>query len=110
MDLITKSPGLQHIAELIFLNLDYNKLEECQKVDDFWKKILSGSLFWLKKCVQIGLSEQHHLEWTKLIQQPKNPQTDKVVTSYLMKMYKYHHTVHWLSLSGIKLFRAHLSV
>ena len=80
MDLITKSPGLQHIAELIFLNLDYNKLEECQKVDDFWKKILSGSLFWLKKCVQIGLSEQHHLEWTKLIQQPKNPQTDKVVT------------------------------
>ena len=48
MDLITKSSGLQHIAEEIFLNLDYEKLMLCQKVNEFWKEKLNIAMFWLK--------------------------------------------------------------
>ena len=73
MDIITKSSGLQHIAEEIFLNLDYEKLLLCQKVNEFWKEKLNSALFWLKKWVQNGLSAQHTLEWSKLIKQPMRP-------------------------------------
>ena len=71
MDLITKNSGLQHIAEEIFLNLNYEKLEICQEVNEFWKERLNNSMFWLKKCVQKGLSAKQYSEWSTLIKHPK---------------------------------------
>ena len=86
MDFITKSSGLQHIAEQIFLNLNYEKLEVCQKVNEFWKDKLNSAMFWLKKCAQKGLSEQHYLDWSTLIKQPKPQNVEEQVISCLMKM------------------------
>ena len=70
MDLITKSSGLQHIAEEIFLNLDYEKLMLCQKVNEFWKEKLNIAMFLAEKWI---VSTQHTLEWLKLIKQPIRP-------------------------------------
>ena len=49
MENLTNNPGLQHIAEEIFWNLDNESLANCVKVNRVWKKILNPS-FWLKKC------------------------------------------------------------
>ena len=37
MDMITKSPGLYHIAERIFMDLDQEKLLLCEEVNANWK-------------------------------------------------------------------------
>ena len=55
MEKVTDNPGLQHIAETIFLQLDSQKLETCRQVNESWKKILEDPSFWLKKCFQSGL-------------------------------------------------------
>ena len=66
MDLITKSPGLQHIAEKIFFNLDTQSylrtpksseslahhLGKCKHVNENWKNIIENPLFLFKACVQ----------------------------------------------------------
>ena len=49
MDLITKTPGLIHIAEEIFSNLDRNSLLECQEVNEHWGSILRNPCFFLNK-------------------------------------------------------------
>ena len=88
MDLITKSPGLKHIAEAILSNLTKeNEFTNCQKVNTFWKSILNTPTFWLKKCSEKGLSNQYYLEWSKLIQQPKNQHVDEDVILHLQKMF-----------------------
>ena len=53
MDLITKSPGLFHIAEKIFLNLNHELLLlKCQDVNEYWGKIIRNPWFWYEKCCQ----------------------------------------------------------
>ena len=87
MDLITKSPGLQHIAEAIFSNLiGEDEFSNCQEVNKFWKNVLNRPTFWLKKCAERGLSNECFLEWSKLIQQ-KQHIVNEDVTFYLKKMY-----------------------
>ena len=68
MDFITKNPGLHHIVEETFMNLDYENLLECKEVNSFWEIILKSPTFWFKKCVQKGFSNEDQLEWHKLIQ------------------------------------------
>ena len=52
MDLITKSPGLHHIAEKIFLEFNHKLLLQCEDVNKNWKSILdsedTNSSFWFK--------------------------------------------------------------
>ena len=89
MDFITKNPGLQHIVEETFMNLDYENLLKCQEVNSFWEIILKSPSFWLKKCVQKGLNNEDQLEWHKLIQTLKttnfNPEK---VTSHLKEIHE----------------------
>ena len=89
MDFITKNPGLQHIVEETFMNLDYENLLKCQEVNSFCEIILKSPAFWLKKCVQKGLSNEDQLEWHKLIQTLKttnfNPEK---VTSHLKEIHE----------------------
>ena len=84
MDLITKNPGLQHIAENIFLNLNHVTLLKCQNVNTEWKKILESPFFWLKKCVrQFGSSsekiKENQSQWSKLFQNLNDPKLEKVI-------------------------------
>ena len=64
MDLITKTPGLIHIAEEIFSNLDRKSLLECQNVNEHWGSILRNPWFWFRRMEQYAkLSEEHQKEW-----------------------------------------------
>ena len=74
MDLISKSPGLYYILEMIFTDLDQNDLQKCQEVNQTWHDILT-SLTWYKKLMQRtptrsfqiwDLSERKKSEWLKL--------------------------------------------
>ena len=72
MDLLTNNPGLQHISEEIFLNLDNENLLKCQKVNKDWEQIINNPNFWLKKCRQHDLTEEDHEDWSKLIKTLKS--------------------------------------
>ena len=101
MDIISKTPGLQHISEEIFLNLDHiDIILECQKVNAVWNQLLRKPSFWLKKCLQMGviIPENNPEEWAeqgiktpwlKLIQ---TTQTEDIlkdsVTHILMNLYE----------------------
>ena len=65
MDRITKTPGLIHIAEQIFSNLDRNDLLQCQKVNEYWASILRK--VWYNRMKQnttsTTLSQEQQKEW-----------------------------------------------
>ena len=70
MDLITKSFGLHHILEKIFMELDQEDLQKCEEVNQIWHNIVSNkSLTWYKKLIQNGgaLSKKDESDWTELI-------------------------------------------
>ena len=67
MDNLTKNPGLTHIVEVIFLNLNYSHILECSQVHESWKKIQNRPNFWLQKCTQ-NPEFKNKSAWKKLIQ------------------------------------------
>ena len=96
MDFISKNPGLQHISEEIFMNLDSKCLTTCQEVNPYWKELIKNPKFWIKKCnSKISFvtfaSMQDKIEWTmkwtKAIQAMKNKRDKSTLASYLMKMH-----------------------
>ena len=89
MDLISKNPGLQHISEEIFLNLDNENLLKCQKVNKNWEQIINNPTFWLKKCLQHDLTEEDHEDWSKLIKTLKSD--DDILKQSVTTCLKYIH-------------------
>ena len=87
MDFITSNPGLQHISDEIFLNLDRDQILFCQEVNQAWNQLLDNSRFWLKMCVKNGMSKQIRLEWAQLIQAPKDTSIDDAVKECLEDMH-----------------------
>ena len=96
MDLITKSPGLQHIAEKIFFNLDTQSylrtpksseslahhLGKCKHVNENWKNIIENPLFLFKACVQKRLLSEKLIDiFQKVISKTTSPSnlSDKLV-------------------------------
>ena len=78
---ILNNPGLQHLAEDIFWNLDYKHLQLCREINQSSKRILDNSnqfptsepLFMLKKFVRRGgISEENQSGWAKVLQSLKN--------------------------------------
>ena len=64
MNRITQTPGLIHIAEQIFSNLDRNFLWKCQEVNKSWQSIIQNPWFWFHIMQQYAkLSEEHQKEW-----------------------------------------------
>ena len=97
MDFITSNPGLQHISEEIFLNLEQedpalygrDQIHKCQEVNQAWNQILNNSRFWLKIRVKYGLSKQNRLEWAQLIEAPKDDTCiDDAIKTHLEYMYQ----------------------
>ena len=68
MEYISKNPGLQHISERIFSELEHDVLLKCQDVNTFWKNLLKKPIIWLNICLKKGLRSQYYQEWLKLIQ------------------------------------------
>ena len=53
MDLITKTPGLQHIAENTFRLLNGEDLQSCRLVNQNIKEIIDTPKFWIQKLSQL---------------------------------------------------------
>ena len=91
---IINNPGLQHIAEEIFLNLDFKSIMACKLASDSCKEIVDNPMFWLKKWKLSGrLSNENHKNWVKAIQITKNTSLEKNVLAYMKRIIKIGHFV-----------------
>ena len=89
MDQISNTPGLHHIAESIFLNLDYKILLICQTINKSTNEILNDSMFWIKKWSMLGsLSKKNQEDWTKAIQMTRGTKLEMHVISYVKSICK----------------------
>ena len=87
MENIIKNPGLQHLVENIFLNLNLENLEKCQLINKSTNQLLENPRFWIKKCIRNGflVSEECLNDWTNAIQsaRKKSDQEEKHIVAYL---------------------------
>ena len=81
MENIINNPGLQHLVEKVFWNLDVEDLKICAQINQSCKQILTNSMFWLGKLG--GLSEKSQKDWIKIIQSVKNSDYERVIVSFL---------------------------
>ena len=87
MENIITNPGLQHLAEKIFRNLDVEHLKLCGLINQSSQQILDGPIFqdpmfWLKKLG--GLSIENQNDWANVIQSVHNSFKRKyAIISYL---------------------------
>ena len=93
MEIFLKSPGLQHIAENVFLNLNYKTLKTCRHVNKICKQILDNPMFWIKKFIRRGLSKDNQIKWSKAIQITKNTGLKRNVLRYLKQCSKNERAV-----------------
>ena len=66
MEKIVNNPGLQHLAEKVFFNLNVENLKICAQINQSCKQILENPMFWLRKFE--NLSKENQKDWTKIIQ------------------------------------------
>ena len=83
MEKIINNPGLQHLAENIFLNLKSEDLKKCQLINKSTCQISDDPLFWMKKLIQNGISEENEKDWFKSIQLEMNSEKKKYIATYL---------------------------
>ena len=95
MEFIILNPGLQHITEMILMNLDFEDLQTCQLLNKSCiNDVLSNTMFWLKKWrEQRGLSNENYCNWVKAIQLTKNTNVEANVKWYLEKVIKNGYVV-----------------
>ena len=81
MENIITNPGLQHLAEKIFWNLDVEHLKICGLINQSCQQLLDNPMFWLRKFV--GLSKDNQKDWINVIKSVKNSEEEKAVIFYL---------------------------
>ena len=81
-----KNPGLQHIIENVFLNLDYEDLLACQLINNYCKGIIENPMFWLKKWRMRGLSKKNEKDWAKVIQNTKDNPNEEIDALLYIKL------------------------
>ena len=81
MEKIIINPGLQHLAEEIFLNLDTEDLKICTQINQPCKQILENAMFWLKKFS--SLSKENQKDWMKVMRLVKNSDERNAIIAYL---------------------------
>ena len=87
MENFTNNPGLQHLAEKMFLNImEVENLIICQNINKASREILENSNFWLKKWKIRGLSKKNHDDWKKAVQLTKNTVFETNIISYMKKV------------------------
>ena len=69
MEKLIINPGLQHLVEKVFWNLDFVDLKICAQINQFSKQILQNPIFCLRKFER--LSKENHEDWIKAIQSVK---------------------------------------
>ena len=84
MEMILNNPGFVDLVENIFGNLDSEKQETCEQINQSSKQILENATLWLKKFK--GLLKKNQEDWIKVIQLKKNSEKEKSIISYLKWM------------------------
>ena len=86
METILNNPGLQHLSEEVFWNLDAEKLKICAQVNQSWKQILQTPIFCLRKFK--NLSMKNRIDWIKVVQDLKDRNEFSPISSfYSEKLY-----------------------
>ena len=85
MEKIINNPGLQHLAEKVFWNLDLENLKKCAQINHCCKQILQNPLFCLRNFN--GLSKVNQNEWIEAIQSVNNSDKGIAIISYLRKLF-----------------------
>ena len=88
LEIFIETPGLQHLAENIFLHLNYKDLISCQIVNQSSRTFLENPRFWVKKFNQRGLSKQNEINWINAIQITKNTDFERNISFYLKRSLK----------------------
>ena len=95
-----KSPGLQHLAENILLNLDYQTLEHWGDINQVFKQFLNvtmnNPMFWLKRFIQRGLSKKNQEDWLEVIQMTRDGRLPANIKKHIvwhLKMYSKNERV-----------------
>ena len=91
MEKIITNPGLQHLAEKIFWNLDIENLKICGLINQSCLHMLDNPMLWLRKFV--GLSKANQKDWIKIIQSEKNSEKKGAIIAYLqwnLKKFEKH--------------------
>ena len=85
LEKILNNPGLQHLAENIFDNLNFEDLVVCQEINQSSKEILEylmdKPIFLLTKFR--NLSKENEKDWINVIQSTKSPKKEKNISAYL---------------------------
>ena len=80
MEKIVGNPGLQHLAENVFWNLDVEDLKLCAQINLGCNQILKNPIFCLRKFEHI--SKENQKDWINAIQSVKNPDKGIAIISY----------------------------
>ena len=86
MEKIISNPGLQHLAEKVFWNLNAEDVKNCAQINQSCKQILQNPIFGLRKFE--GLSKKNRNDWIKGIQSVKNSDHGIAIISYLKWNFK----------------------
>ena len=81
MEKIITNPGLQHLAENIFWNLNVEDLKICGLINQSCQQILDNPMFWLRKFEH--LSKANQKDWIKVIQSETNFETKRAIIAYM---------------------------
>ena len=82
MEKIVNNPGLQHLAEKVFFNLNVEDLKMCARINQSCEQILENPMFWLRIFGDI-LSKEDQKEWITIIQSlEENSKKRKAIISY----------------------------
>ena len=81
LEKILNNPGLVHLAENIFSNLDNEKLDASGQINQSSKQILAKPIFWLRKFT--ALSKENQKDWMNFLQQVGNTDKEKYIITYL---------------------------
>ena len=86
MEKIISNPGLQHLAEKVFWNLDVEDLRICGQINQSCKQILKNPMFWLRKFRY--LSQESQKDWIKIIQSRTSSDCEKIIIPYMQRSLK----------------------
>ena len=81
MEKIIKNPGLQHLVEEVFWNLDVEDLKICAQINQSCKQILQNPVFCLGKLKH--LSKKNRSDWINVIHSVKNSDKGIAIMAYM---------------------------
>ena len=87
LDIFTKNPGFQYIAEDVFNILDKQSVLNSGLVNHSWRAILYKPTFWLKKLKSENTAVNFN-SWEMFLQNIEEDEIKEDIVNLLIKMFK----------------------